>query len=96
MDDLIAFLTARLDELEREVSEDPIATSEQAYILADIAAKQRIITEVVPKVDALDDTLEGEYGAGAPIGLHEESALLLRLLAAPFARHRDYRQEWTP
>lgn len=64
------------------------------WVLADIASKRRIINEVVPKVDALDDTIEGEYGAGAPIGLHEESELLLKLLALPFTYHPDYREEW--
>lgn len=69
---------------------------ERDYVLADVAAKRRIINEVVPKVDALDDTIEGEYGAGAPIGLHEESELLLKLLAQPFAWHPDYRAVWKP
>lgn len=48
MNDLIMFLTARLDEQEAETSADPTETSEQAYILADIAAKRRVVQRHQP------------------------------------------------
>jgi hypothetical protein len=70
-----------------------IALNDPAYVLADIAAKRRILAEVVELIDSLDARIESEWGSGAyrPTG---ESDLLLQLLALPFADHPDYDPAW--
>jgi len=101
IDELTTFLTARLDELERETSADPIETSDQQYILDDIAAKRELLAWAVDYDDhgmtpiRADGCINGEWGSGdadAP----ELTEQLLKLLTLPFARHRDYREEWRP
>lgn len=66
-----------------------------ARVLAECDAKRRIINEVIPKVDQMDDQIEGEWGTYS-VGPHEESWLLLRLLALPYADRPSYREEWKP
>jgi hypothetical protein len=63
------------------------STEAARFRLAECESKRRIISEVVPKLDALDDALEGE---------REDSLLLLRLLALPYADRAGYREEWKP
>lgn len=102
IDELISFLTARLDELEQEVSAEPIETSEQQYILDDIAAKRKLLAWAVDDDSGemtpirADGCINGEWGSGDadPPVLTEQ---LLKLIALPFSWHRDYRDgEWKP
>lgn len=64
-------------------------------IIADLDAKLRILDEVVPEIDAMEDRIDAEWGAGDPT--ERESMTLLRILAQPFAGHPDYMgEEWAP
>ena len=98
MDDLIAFLRARLDEQHAGVDEvherscDLLTDSwpvscdcgEPEWQLADVAAKRKIIELV----------FEGfHYGDACSDDVFRR---LLRALALPYADHPDYRQEWRP
>ena len=83
--DLVAFLSARLDETEAAArvwsSADPIWTP---YVLAEIEAKRRIL-------DLSDRDDNWRYG------MHSEAInLVLRLLALPYADHPDYDESWRP
>lgn len=64
-------------------------------VLVECDSKRRIIAEVVPEIDALDDQIEGEWGHGGS-GPHEESRLLLKLMALPYVDREGYREEWRP
>lgn len=107
MDDLVAFLRARLDEAEHRVHHgndtwdghdwhtahcgwwtgegihDECTCEVPKFVLADIAAKRKIIGICIE--------MEGEGH-----GYNGYAELLLRELATPFASHPDYRKEWTP
>jgi len=65
------------------------------FMLADVASKRRIIDEVVPEINAMDDKIESEWGTYSE-GPHEETWLLLKLLALPFAGHPGYQESWKP
>lgn len=73
----------------RELDAVHIASHDPAYVLADVAAKRRIVA--LCQVDFNDD--------GQPIclgGYGEAYWDVVRLLALPYADHPDYRQEWRP
>lgn len=122
MDELRAFLTARLDEDEQTArdahaydieaeTEDYGPTTYQvaswakaeppvrgfvdrftpARVLADLAAKRRILNDLVPDIHGMDGMIEGEWGHHSPA-----AERLLELLALPYAGHPDYREEWRP
>jgi hypothetical protein len=99
MDALISFLNARCDDLARQapythhincatvlfrIGEDPDLSLcncfETERLLADVDAKRKII--------ALFSTPDGGDGCT------DAGRAVLRLLALPNARHRDYRDEW--
>lgn len=71
-----------------------IARHDPARVLRDVAAKRRILAEVVTRIDELDRHLEADYVGGD--NTTGESDLLLKLLAAPYADHPAYREEWRP
>jgi hypothetical protein len=74
---------------------DHIAANDPSAVIADCDIKLRIINEVVPEIDAMDDRIDGEWGVGDPT--ERESMTLLRLLAQPFAGHPDHKgEEWAP
>jgi hypothetical protein len=73
-----------------------IALNDPAYVLADLAAKQRIVrqhthyeTEVLTADDEENVTLCRECMVDFPCDT-------LRLLASPFAGHPDYDEAWQP
>lgn len=72
-----------------------VARWSPAGVLAECDAKRRIVQQVVPGIDGLWDQIEGEFGVGPSVPC-EESALLLRLLALPYADRPGYREEWRP
>lgn len=72
-----------------------IATHDPADVIADLDAKLKILDEVVPEIDAMEDRIDVEWGAGDPV--ERESMTLLRILAEPFAGHPDHKGEaWAP
>lgn len=104
MDDLIAFLRARLDEREQRANSWPenVDYDENLWVLADVAAKRKIIDEHSPadvgycprcqwSAEERDDPAKGDgmkwILAPCPT---------LRLLVLPHADHPDYRAEWRP
>jgi hypothetical protein len=75
---------------------DHIARHDPARVLAEVEAKRRILDEIVPRMNEIDDHIHGEWGVGPIDPSTYESLGLLRLLAAPYADHRDYQPEWAP
>lgn len=72
-----------------------IARHAPVRVLAEVDAKRRILDTVVPRMNEMDDQIEGEWGTpGSPD--EYESITLLRLLALPYADHPDYLPEWAP
>jgi len=106
---LTEFLTARLDEDEargRLWSEtwrseggviDLVLTPGPARVLAEVAAKRRIV-ELAKEATRMDQAGDVEYGAGqAPRDESVEpylGTLILRALAAPYADHPDFNEDW--
>jgi hypothetical protein len=77
-----------------------VARQDPARLLADCAAKRRL---VVACRDARPDlSFLGRRPPGmadfplTPHGEHELAALTLALLALPYTGHHDYREEWRP
>lgn len=85
-------VAARCDALDWE-TQDHIARHDPARVLADVAAKRAIVDAFVEYRDEL---------AGAPgaemrdVGRMEGLEEAVRHLAAVYADHPDYDQEWTP
>ncbi|MGW0495058.1 DUF6221 family protein [Streptomyces sp. NPDC003007] len=66
-----------------------------ARVLREIDAKRRIVAEIVPAMNEMDEQIHGEWGSSYdPIDY--ESETLLRLLALPYADRPGYREEWRP
>ncbi len=80
--DLVAFLRERLDEDEQA-----------ARVLADVAAKRRILAEYVRWVGRNSGT---GYPDGVDAGHEYGLEYAVRCLALPYAGHPDYREEWAP
>lgn len=75
-----------------------IVRHDPARVLADIAAKRAILADVIPGVRSLESDLAAEQGAPRdedPAVTYEDSNLLLRLLAAPYADRPGYNPAWT-
>ena len=70
---------------------DPRAT------LAQLEAHVRILDEVVPQIDEMDDQIEREWGStGGDVGGHEASDLLVKLIGLHYQGEPGYRDEWRP
>lgn len=65
-----------------------------ARVLREVEAKRRILSEVVPEIDGLEDRIDSEWGAGDPA--ERESVALLRMLVLPYNDRPGYREEWRP
>jgi hypothetical protein len=110
MDDLVAFLRARLDEDDltvREANTSPemvtgiprsYAEAPVAIHIARFASPDRVLREVEAKRRILE-VHGGDRGAQSmfcPHCEHDAPCPTLRLLALPFADHPDYQPEWDP
>lgn len=105
MDELIAFITARLDDDEqiawampgpsREHREavgnrDYLTPVDPARVLADVAAKRKLLDWLQAVAKFMDlDELSWWRLAG-----HADVDEALRLLALPYAGHPDFQAEW--
>ena len=109
MDDLTAFVTARLDEdgrgaqfvKERESRAEVPVTSWLGVPFADrmlreVEAKRQILVDVKALIDGMDAETNQERGPDHYYTPTGESDLLLKLLALPYSGHPDYRPEWKP
>lgn len=85
-------MAVRIDAVTREHRKH-IALNDPAYALADIAAKRRIVDEIVDQIKGMEERIDEEWCAGDPVN-YDTSTGLLRLLAAPFAGHPDYDPAW--
>lgn len=74
---------------------DHIVRHDPARVLADVDAKRRIIEEVHRDMRDLEDVYA--HASAPPYAPdHDNSDLLLRLLALPYAGRPGYREEWRP
>lgn len=62
-----------------------------ARMLAEVAAKRRMLDDLYPEVKGADEAIEGEWNSSP-----DNADALLEMLALPYAGHPDYRQEWKP
>jgi hypothetical protein len=100
VDELIAWLRDRLNE--REVlllhshaigAESPVPIR---TLLAEVAAKRRILDEIVDEVNGLDFSVDQDRR----VGIRDEATepyvgdQLVRLLAQPYAGRPGWREEW--
>lgn len=63
-----------------------------ARVLSDVAAKRRLLDDVLPIINELDEIAYGEGQGSVPY--LEPRARFLKVLALPYADHEDYREEW--
>jgi hypothetical protein len=82
---LVGFLEARL-------------TDDGTLSREDVEAKRRILAEIVPETNDMDQALDSEFRSTKRDTDTEPyiGERLLRILAAPYANHQDYRDEWRP
>lgn len=66
-----------------------IARHDPARVLAEVAAKRRMLDELYPEVKGADEAILGEWNSSP-----DNAETLLEMLALPYASHPDYRQEW--
>jgi hypothetical protein len=69
-----------------------IALNDPASVLRDVAAKRRILAEIVPLITSLEERIIDEWGTPADEPYEYES--LLKLLALPDSNHPDYDPAW--
>lgn len=95
MSDLDAFLHARLDEDEANEHLDRISAEDRAALLADFDAGE---SPEYPHMEVGFGRWLAEVQAKRTIlGLMgDPDAMILRVLALPYADHPDYRPEWRP
>jgi hypothetical protein len=93
MDELVVFLRARFDELEKQ---SPTAHN-PSYLLADVAAKRRVLARHEPFVVISSTRWPKPVGcchcSEVPY-LTDWPCPEVRDLAAPYAGHPDYQGKW--
>ena len=110
MDDLTAFLRARLDEDEAAAKNERVlfgpfpetikewkgwlVIKKQEQVLAEVAAK-RAILDLASDATGYHMQVEQEF-AVEPLDKPYVGELILRRLAAVYSGHPDYRPEWKP
>lgn len=109
MDDLVVFLRARLAEEKAEAEKQP---DDEDYGLKPWAvrweetgewngypyvrvAKARVLAEVEAKLGIVEDC-ENIIGGWNGESVKDFAMDMLRLLAAPYREHPDYKPEWAP
>lgn len=109
MDDLIAFLLARLDENERHVERlRELAAEDNAWrddeeeesrvdrYTADLDAKRHIVNMAKIEIEAHPTTRSWDWWSERAVARNGVWEDILPLLALPYADHPDYREEWQP
>jgi hypothetical protein len=72
-----------------------IAHHDPARVLREVAAKRRILDDIVPIMNATDEQINSEWGVGPMAPGDYESVELLKILALPYVDHPDYNPEWS-
>ncbi|HEX8005693.1 MAG TPA: DUF6221 family protein, partial [Trebonia sp.] len=72
-----------------------IARHDPARVLREVEAKRAILAQIAPWMDSAEDDHWYERGVGEQPP-YEGSVLLMKLLAAVWGGHPDYRSEWKP
>jgi Family of unknown function (DUF6221) len=102
-EDLIDWLRAQLDTCEaknlrvlRGDNWDWFAGSESGSerALREVQIVRKILDEVVPVMDGMDEKIGEEWNPGEPVDY--SSLILLELLAAIFDDRPGFREEWRP
>lgn len=73
-------------------SAEHIARHDPARVLAEVDAKRRIVTQFQTVTGPDEPIISPEYDDGYIDALD----YVMKLLALPYAGHRDYRPEWRP
>jgi hypothetical protein len=69
-----------------------IARHDPARVLREVEAKRKILAEIVPAMDRMEDQIDAEWGTG-----HDplvESVALLRIMTAVYGDHPDFDPTW--
>jgi hypothetical protein len=64
-------------------------------VLREVAAKRRILNDIVPAMNGMDNQIHSEWGVGSMDPADYESVELLKLMAFPYSDHPDYNPEWS-
>lgn len=72
-----------------------VAEHDPARVLREIEAKRRILAEIVPRMNEMDDQIDAEFGSPS-VPIEYESEKLLCLLALPYSDRPGYREDWRP
>jgi hypothetical protein len=88
VDDLIAFVTARLDEREHFAKIARLAQKHREQMLREVEAGRLLLRQFELRGNSVRATVKPPTG-----GVWDD---LLRILALPYADHPGYRPEWTP
>lgn len=91
MDELVAFLTAQLDEREARAREFAPAS----FALADVAARRAILGRAVRVIAAFDDPANAPW---PDVSRRERSHAVETIhdLAQPYAHDPGFKAEWRP
>jgi hypothetical protein len=93
VDDIVVADGFALSGRQLRATTEHIARHDPARVLREVDAKQRILDDVLPTMQADELRIAGEWGVGSE-PVREASDDLLSLLALPYADHPDYRSEW--
>lgn len=97
MTDLAAFLIARIAEDEAWWHVRQQTEPKAPELLADCAAKRQLLNLHQPRPHSVLPPVCEWCGPDTAVDLDGQwPCLHLKLLAAPYADHPDYRQEWRP
>jgi hypothetical protein len=94
VDDLTAFMTARLDEKEQFARAARLPAKNRARLLREVEAQRNILARYADTLARMEDD---DYPAGvARDQAREYEDFVLPNLAAIDSDHPDYDQEWEP
>ncbi|MEU8279545.1 DUF6221 family protein [Microbispora bryophytorum] len=93
--DVIVDIGFAEDDVLRPAQAAHIALHDPASVLADIAAKRKILDALAPDIEAFSGEV-AQADAAERMANWLRAVAVVRLLAEPYASHPDYREEWRP